>query len=252
MSKNDSPVVENKGGALRFLSYFTNVLGAISALTLVLPLLPILPELGRKTQIMAIVMSLLFLMGVYMSKRALWEGELRKSVRGASGSSMRFTAMLILFASLAAGFFLAADGVGLIKEWLPGALTTRFIAPILQVGVFSGLTLAFSIFAALDYMAGQERAGAYQRPPHLREEVDLPDLAADLLRTNLQIPTGTAWKINYRERTPGGGVKLIISWTEEIERTTSQGESVKLLQEKKFAVDLDVKGRILSFRESAG
>lgn len=67
-------------------------------------------------------------------------------------------------------------------------------------------------------MAGQERAGAYQRPPHLREEVDLPDLAAELLRTNLQIPNGTAWKINYRERTPGGGVKLIISWTEEIDR----------------------------------
>jgi hypothetical protein len=101
-------------------------------------------------------------------------------------------------------------------------------------------------------MAGQERAGIYQRPAYLREEVDLPDLAADLLRTNLQIPNGTSWKINYRERTSSGGVKFVISWIEEIERTTSKGETVRLLQEKKFAVDLDVKGRILSFRESVG
>ena len=252
MSTSNSPVVENKSGFPHIWSYFMSMLGVISALTALLPLLPILPDMGRKTQVMAIIMCLLFLMGVYMQRRALWEGELRKSVRGASGHSARFVALIILFASLATGFFLAADGASLIRELAPGALTSRFIVPILQVGTFSGLTLAFSIFAAIDHMARQERAGLYQRPPYLREEVDLPDLAADLLRANLQIPVGTSWKISSRERTPGGGVKFTLSWVEELERTTSKGESVKLLQEKKFVVDLDVKGRISSFRELAG
>jgi hypothetical protein len=252
MSANSSSHVTQNQKSSKIPNYLLSVLGVISALTLLLPLLPILPDIGRKTQVMAVIVSLLFFMGTYMQRRALWEGELRRSVRGAAGRSVRFVAMLTLVAAMAVGFFLAADGASFIKDLLPGILSTRFIIPILQIGTFAGLTFTFSILAALDYMSRLERSGAYQRPPYLREEVDLPDLAADLLRANLRIPNGVTWKIDSREQTSSGGLKLTISWIEEVERTTSRGEVVKLLQERKYVVQLDVRGRILSFRELTG
>ncbi len=232
--------------------YIFSILSLLAIGTLFLPLIPVLSELGRRTKVMSVIVCLLIFMSVYMQKRALWEGELRKSVRGATGRSARLTALFVLVASLGLGFFLASDGASYIKRLLPGPLTAKFVIPPLQVGTFAGFTFAFSVMAALDYMFRLEQAGVYRRPPYLRPGVDLPDLAADLLRTNLQIPEGVSWKIIQRERTPSGGVRFIMSWVQEVEKTTSKGESVKLIQEKKYMVNLDVRGRIVSFREQTG
>ena len=251
-SPSPSQVSERLSALTKGPSYVLSILGLLAILTLFLPLAPILPELGRKTKAMSVIICLLIFMSVYMQKRALWEGELKKSVRGAAGRSIRSIALLVLVASLGLGFFLASDGASYIKQLLPGPFTAKFLIPPLQVGTFAGFTFSFSIMAALDYMSRLEQAGIYRRPPYLRPEVDLPDLSADLLRTNLQIPEGVSWKIIQRERTPSGGVRFIMSWIEEVEKTTSKGESVKLIQERKYMVHLDVRGKITSFREQTG
>ncbi len=230
-------------------SYFQTILGQISILTLLLPLAPILPDMGRKTTVMAEVICALVFIFLYKQRRSLYEGELRKSVRGAAGMSVRTIAILALAAAMVVGFFLASDGAVYLKQILPTVLVSKFIVPPLQMFTFAGVTFAFATMAALDYMAKLEEAGQYPRPDYLREDADLPTLAAKVLRANLKIPDGIEWKIVEREKTRSGGAKLVIAWTEEVVRTTSKGEMVKLVQEKRYRVELGVKGQIISFAE---
>ncbi len=232
-------------------SYFGTVLGQITILTLLLPLAPILPDMGRKTTVMAEVICALAFMFLYKQRRSLYEGELRKGVRGAAGVSMKSIAILALAAAMVVGFFLASDGAAYLKQILPAILVTKFLIPPLQIFTFAGTTFAFAAMAALDYMAKLEEAGHYTRPDYLREDTDLPTLAAKVLRANLQVPEGAEWKIVEREKTRSGGVKLVIAWMQEVTRTTSKGEAVTFMQEKRYKVELDVKGQVISFAEVA-
>lgn len=232
-------------------SYFSTILGQLTILTLLLPLVPILPDMGRKTTVMAEVICALAFMFLYKQRRSLYEGELRKSVRSAAGISMRSIAILALAAAMVVGFFLASDGAIYLKQILPPVLVSKFLVPPLQIFTFASITFAFATMAALDYMAKLEEAGHYTRPDYLREDADLPTLAAKVLRANLQVPEGIEWKIVEREKTRSGGVKLVITWTQEVTRTTSKGEVVKLVQEKRYKVELGVKGQVISFAEVA-
>jgi len=232
-------------------SYFHMIWGQITILTLLLPLAPILPDMGRKTTVMAEVICALVFVFLYQQRRSLYEGELRKSVRGAAGISIKKVAILALAAAMVVGFFLASDGASYLKQVLPTVLVSKFLVPPLQIFTFAGTTFAFATMAALDYMAKLEDAGQYRRPDYLREDADLPTLAANVLRANLKVPDGVEWKIVEREKTRSGGVKLVVSWTEEVTRTTSKGEIVKLVQEKRYRVELDVRGQIISFAEVA-
>jgi len=237
-------------------NYFLSTSGIAAMLTLLLPVLaffyPILPGFDAKAMVMTELVCFMTLFGVYRRKRALWEGELKRAVRAAKRRSISLKAFGALLMSLFVGFFLASDGASYLMKLLPETLVAKFIVPPLQMLTFWGITFFFSVTAALDYMSKSEKAGTYVRPPYLRADIDLPDLAADLIRDNLQIPAEQLWKVIERERTPGGGIKFVISWTENVQRTTSDGKKVRVILEKKYAVELDIQGRIISLKEHEG
>lgn len=238
--------------------YFTMPLGIVATATLLLPVImffyDILPDYSVKTKIMSLVVCLLLFFFAYMYKRTLYEGGLKRSVRGAKGINWQQVAFGSLIVSLGFEFLLALDLFKTLEKLLSDwpFLFKLLIRPI-QIAALAGPTLSLSILAALDYMDMLEKAGGYERPLHLRSDVDLPDLAIGLLKENLRIPDDAEWKIVEREKLPTGGLRFVLSWEEEVERALpNQKEKVNFTQEKRFEVELDLAGKIVSLKAHKG
>lgn len=234
--------------------YFLGTFGLLGLASLLLPVLmwayPFLPDVSARTLVMAEIICVMIFAYCYMYKQAIWEGELRRSVRGAQGQSVKMLATLALLWAMGVGFFAAVDGTSYLRALLP-TLLEKLTVPPLQISILAGITGFFSIMAALEHMSKLERAGLYRRPPYLRPEIDLPDLAIERLKENLRIPAGEAWKIIERVRTPSGGIQFTLFWTEKVKRIKPDGESVEFTQEKRYVVELDVRGSIVSVKEKS-
>ena len=232
--------------------YVLSPFGALAALSVFLPLTLLiydyLPGYGGATILMTEILCFGAYAFAYMGKRSLWEGALRRSVRGARGTNMRAVAAGALGISLFLGFFVAMGGLTELDEWLP-ELLTRFALPLLKMAVYLGFTLFCSIMAALQYMAGLEGRGAYLRPLNLHPDVDLAGIGMGSIESGLGIPAGVEWKIIERKSLPSGGVWFILQWMETTIRALPNGERKEILQEKTYEVNLSVGGQVISYAE---